>query len=298
MESTNNNIFDGELSLVNKAIESCEHLRQNGSEIEKVIAAENYALSAGGKRIRPILCMEFYRLFGGKGDISDIAICLELMHTFSLIHDDMPEMDNDDFRRGKPSCHIQYGSACALLAGDGLSLLPFEIIWDMSIAERINSETAAKLMGYLAKAAGNRGMIMGQMMDLYSEGNSCNIDFLTEMSSLKTGCILKAACAWGAILAGASDNEIKRAEEYAANLGLAFQIVDDILDVTGDEAVLGKPIGSDKSRNKNTFADILGIDAALNLASEYTEKAVSAIRSIEGSERLCYLANELLIRKK
>lgn len=298
MEAKNKELFERELAAVNTALQSCQYLKHGDSETDKVLAAESYALSAGGKRIRPILCMEFYRLFGGMEDISDIAICLELIHTFSLIHDDMPEMDNDDFRRGMPSCHIAYGTACALLAGDGLSLLPFEIISDMCSSGRITAEVAVKLMGYLSKAAGSQGMIMGQMMDLYSEGISCDIDFLTEMSSLKTGCLLKASCVCGAILAGASEEGIKAAEAYATNLGLAFQIIDDILDVTGDEALLGKPIGSDKCRNKNTFADILGIQGAAQLAASYTDKAISAVNGIDGSELLCELASDLLLRNK
>ena len=231
-------------------------------------------------------------------DISDIAICLEMIHTFSLIHDDMPEMDNDDLRRGKPSCHIAYGTDIALLAGDGLSLLPFEIISDKAKSGKISYETAVRLMSELSGAAGHRGMIMGQELDLCSEGIGADREFLTKMSSLKTGCLLKASCKFGAILAGCGDKEINAAETYAENLGLSFQIVDDILDVVGDEKLLGKPIGSDKERNKNTFADIMGIEKVEKLACEYTAAAVEAIKDYEGSQFLCELANSLLIRKK
>jgi polyprenyl synthetase len=287
--------LSSDIEAVNSALKSCPYLR---CEQEKVIQAENYALSAGGKRIRPVLCTEFYRLFGGTQDISDIAICLEMIHTFSLIHDDMPEMDNDDLRRGKPSCHIAYGTDIALLAGDGLSLLPFEIISDKAKSGKISYETAVRLMSELSGAVGHRGMIMGQELDLCSEDISVDADFLTRMSSLKTGCLLKASCKFGAILAGCGDKEINAAETYAENLGLAFQIVDDILDVVGDEKLLGKPIGSDKERNKNTFADIMGIEKAEKLACEYTAAAVEAIKDYEGSQFLCELANSLLTRKK
>ena len=287
--------LSSDIEAVNSALKSCPYLR---CEQEKVIRAENYALSAGGKRIRPVLCMEFYRLFGGTQDISDIAICLEIIHTFSLIHDDMPEMDNDDLRRGKPSCHIAYGTDIALLAGDGLSLLPFEIISDKAKSGKISYETAVRLMSELSGAAGHRGMIMGQELDLCSEGIGADREFLTKMSSLKTGCLLKASCKFGAILAGCGDKEINAAETYAENLGLSFQIVDDILDVVGDEKLLGKPIGSDKERNKNTFADIMGIEKVEKLACEYTAAAVEAIKDYEGSQFLCELANSLLIRKK
>ena len=287
--------LSSDIEAVNSALKSCPYLR---CEQEKVIRAENYALSAGGKRIRPVLCMEFYRLFGGTQDISDIAIFLEMIHTFSLIHDDMPEMDNDDLRRGKPSCHIAYGTDIALLAGDGLSLLPFEIISDKAKSGKISYETAVRLMSELSGAAGHRGMIMGQELDLCSEGIGADREFLTKMSSLKTGCLLKASCKFGAILAGCGDKEINAAETYAENLGLSFQIVDDILDVVGDEKLLGKPIGSDKERNKNTFADIMGIEKVEKLACEYTAAAVEAIKDYEGSQFLCELANSLLIRKK
>ncbi len=287
--------LNADIEAVNSAIKSCSYL---SCEQEKVIQAENYALSAGGKRIRPVLCMEFYRMFGGTKDITDIAICLEMIHTFSLIHDDMPEMDNDDLRRGKPSCHVAYGTDIALLAGDGLSLLPFEIISDKAKSGRISFDTAVRLMGELSHAAGHRGMIMGQELDLYSEGISADREFLTRMSSLKTGCLLKASCKFGAILAGCDDKEISAAEAYAENLGLAFQIVDDILDVIGDEKLLGKPIGSDKERNKNTFADVMGIENAEKLAAEYTAAAVDAIKDYEGSQFLCELADSLLTRKK
>lgn len=299
MVKTMNDTFKERLSsdieAVNSALKSCQYL---SCDDEKVIQAENYALSAGGKRIRPVLCMEFYRLFGGKKDISDIAICLEMIHTFSLIHDDMPEMDNDDLRRGKPSCHIAYGTDIALLAGDGLSLLPFEIISDKAKLGKISFETAVRLMGELSGAAGHRGMIMGQELDLMSEGISTDAEFLTKMSSLKTGCLLKASCKFGAILAGCEDTEVKAAEAYAENLGLAFQIIDDILDVVGDEKLLGKPIGSDKERNKNTFADVMGIENAEKLANEYTSAAIYAVKDYEGSQFLCKLAESLLSRKK
>lgn len=290
--------LESDIAAVNLALESCRYLESGSGEAQKVIRAENYALSAGGKRIRPVLCMEFYRLFGGTQDVSDIAVCLEMIHTFSLIHDDMPEMDNDDLRRGKPSCHIAYGADIALLAGDGLSLLPFELISDKAKSGEISFETAVSLINELSRAAGSRGMILGQELDLYSEGICADAEFLTKMSSLKTGCLLKAACRFGAILAGGSEKQLSAAEAYAENLGLAFQIIDDILDVVGDEKLLGKPIGSDKERNKNTFADVLGIDNAEKLAAEYTASAVNAIREYEGSQFLCELANSLLIRKK
>ena len=293
-------ILDEDVRLVNEAISRCGELSYSDTPGELVIKAESYSLLAGGKRIRAALCVEFNRLFGGRiADCCyDVAACLEYIHAFSLIHDDMPEMDNDPVRRGKPSTHVKFGQNIALLAGDGLSLLPFEIIPKLCENRSIDPEKAVRLMGTLASAAGSRGMIMGQALDIHSEGIDCDLDYLIKMSELKTGCLLKASAVFGAILAGASKKEEEAASRYAAGVGLAFQIVDDVLDVIGDEKLLGKPIGSDKRRNKNTFAAILGIDGAMKLAKKYTDQAVSAIASYEGSELLCQLAQDLMSRNK
>ncbi len=290
-------VFQQDVTAVDKYIHDNGYIYASDGEENRVIDAEFYALSAGGKRIRPVLCIEFYKLFGGKDDITEIASCLELMHTFSLIHDDMPEMDNDDMRRGKPSVHCAYGADTALLAGDGLAILPFEIISDKALKGDISADTAVRLINCLSKAAGNLGMIMGQRLDLISEGKEVDLDFLKRMSLLKTGCILSASAQLGTILAGAGEDNIKKAAEYAENIGLAFQIIDDILDITGSESELGKPIGSDEKRLKDTYAAIMGIDSAYEEAKHYTEIAVSAISDIPGSELLCELACDLLDRK-
>ncbi len=290
-------IFQQDVETVDAYLYKNGYISKSDDEEKKIVDAEFYALTAGGKRIRPVLCIEFYKLFGGKKDITEIASCLELMHTFSLIHDDMPEMDNDDMRRGKPSVHCAYGADTALLAGDGLAILPFEIISDKALNGDISPETAIRLINCLSKAAGNQGMIMGQKLDLISEGKQVDLEFLNRMSSLKTGCILSASAQFGAILAGTSEENIRKAAEYAENIGLAFQIIDDILDITGSEDELGKPIGSDEKRSKDTYANILGISGAYAEAERYTESAVSAISGIHGSELLCELAYELLDRR-
>lgn len=296
MNVNNETILKNDIAAVNIALEKLDCLSKFGGDAQKVLVAERYAVLAGGKRIRPVLCMEFYKLFGGCGDILQIACCLELMHTFSLIHDDMPEMDNDLMRRGKPSVHAKFGSDVALLAGDGLCILPFEIISKSAIDNKISFETAARLINCLAESAGNSGMIMGQMLDIVSECKDVDSEFLTEMSAKKTGCLLKASCKFGAILAGADEKMLESAETYAENLGLAFQIVDDILDVIGDEKKLGKPVGSDRERDKRTFADVLGIEKAYELARQRTSAAVDAIIGYEGSEFLCELAVDLIER--
>lgn len=297
-----NNLFFEELkslaNSVNKCLTSLDLLKISGTTPdEKVIEAQNYALSAGGKRIRPVLCLAFYKMFGGIDDITELACCLELMHTFSLIHDDMPEMDNDDFRRGKPSTHKAFGEDIALLAGDGLAILPFEIISRSALSGKISFETASRLVNLLASSIGNKGMIAGQMLDIYSEEKCVYEAFLINMSRLKTGRLLKASCLFGAILAGADDKMLVAAEVYAENIGLAFQMVDDVLDVTSDIETLGKPIGSDKERHKQTFVDVYGIDGTLNRAKQLTQKAVSVISEYNNHEFLTDLANYLTERK-
>lgn len=187
MNSEYKKLFDSDVKSVNRALVSCEYLNSSGFEAKKVLEAESYGLSAGGKRIRPVLCIEFYKLFGGKADISDIAVCLELIHTFSLIHDDMPEMDNDLVRRGKPSVHAAFGADIALLAGDGLTLLPFEIISRQALDGSISALTAVRLINCLSSAAGSRGMIMGQELDLMSEGKDVDTEFLKNYVVFKDG---------------------------------------------------------------------------------------------------------------
>ena len=277
--------------------------KTDGSPAETVIDAEVYALSAGGKRIRPVLAVEFYKLFSGIADppeyVWEAACALEMVHTFSLIHDDMPEMDDDDLRRGKPSTHIKFGCAAGLLAGDGLAILPFELISDLALAGKMPHKTALTLIKLLSASAGNRGMIAGQMLDLWSEGRGeIDCDFLRKMSERKTGDMLLASCLFGAVMADASLEQEKSAGIYAKNVGLAFQIVDDVLDVTSDEKTLGKPIGSDSGRSKPTFATLLGVDGALSEAEKLSAEAADEIKKYPGSELLREFAMSLASRNK
>ena len=285
--------FEFYFNKVNNALSDCELLKAS----DRVVEAEIYSLNAGGKRIRSILCMAFYELFGGKEDISNIAIALEMIHTFSLIHDDMPEMDNDDLRRGKPSTHKAYGQDIALLSGDGLAILPFELISNMALNNKISFETAVKLANVLSHSSGNSGMILGQLYDIDAEEKDITIEQLYRLSSLKTGELLKASCVFGAILAEATAEMIKDCEEYAYNIGLAFQMVDDVLDVTSDEKTLGKPINSDSKRKKQTFVDFYGIEGTSKLAKELTQKAVFAISEYNNNKFLVDLAIYLTERK-
>ncbi len=230
--------------------------------------ATNYSIFAGGKRLRPILMWETARIFDNDWDtVKEFACAIEMIHTYSLIHDDLPAMDNDDIRRGMPTNHIKFGEDIAILAGDALLNKAFET------ALMSSSSKALQSLRYLANASGTEGMIGGQVVDLSTEGKAIDIDTLQYIHSLKTGALIKAACAVGAILSDASDNHITAIEEFAENLGIAFQIQDDILDVMGTEAELGKPIGSDKECEKNTYVTLCGIDKSRELVKHYSQSA-------------------------
>lgn len=234
-----------------------------------------YSLLLGGKRLRPYLINRFYSLCGGKDNASfAFEAAIECIHTYSLIHDDLPCMDNDDMRRGKPSCHIKFGEANALLAGDALLTASFGIV---AKSKGISAENKLRAIALLSDCAGIDGMIGGQVVDLLYENKAADENILRLICSLKTGALIKAACSIGCVLADADDNKIKAAEKYAEHLGLAFQIVDDILDETSTAEKLGKPIHSDKENNKSTFVSILGIDKCRELVAELTEKAKASL---------------------
>lgn len=244
-----------------------------------IYKAMNYSLEAGGKRLRPVLLLEFCRVCGGNIDEAmPFACALEMIHTYSLIHDDLPAMDNDDLRRGQPTNHKVFGEAVAILAGDALLTKAFHI---MASANMENKANHIKAIEYMSNAAGTEGMIGGQIVDIENENKPASIETLRYMHSLKTGALIKAACVIGGIVAGASDKTLKILSDYAENLGIAFQIRDDILDVTGNEEELGKPIGSDAKCNKSTYVSILGIDEAKELCSEYTEKALVCLSELK-----------------
>ncbi len=268
---------------------------------KQVIEAARYSLSAGGKRIRPILLLKFCEMCGGKAESALSAACaLEYMHTFSLIHDDLPCMDDDDFRRGKPSCHKAFNEYTALLAGDALAIMPFEIISNAALNGEITPLAAAKVNSYLGKSVGFKGMIGGQQIDTENNGIIENAEEILEMYSMKTSDLLKAACCCG-VLCAESNNEneyLKAAEVYAYNLGLAFQIIDDILDITSTSEVLGKPVGSDEKSGKCTYAALVGLEKAKAKAAELTETAKSALSVFHDNEFLLELTDMLLCRKK
>jgi geranylgeranyl diphosphate synthase type II len=263
---------------------------------EKVVSAMNYSLLAGGKRVRPFLLIEFYKLCGGK-DVESIlpfAAAIEMIHTCSLIHDDLPCMDDDDLRRGKPSCHKQYGEDIALLAGDALLTYAFEIILTSSFK---NPELTVKATGILANKVGISGMIGGQTIDVLSEGKKIDESLLKEIHLLKTSAFISAACEMGAVLAGASDDDCKNAEKYGEKIGLAFQIIDDILDHTATEEELGKPIGSDEENNKTTYYSLYGKDGASKKAEELTVEAENILKSYKNDNSILLEFTDYLLRR-
>lgn len=292
--------FDEYVSLINETVDkyvspqSFEGRESSGLDV--MIEAMAYSLRNGGKRIRPMLTLEFCRICGGDYKKAlPFALGAEMIHTYSLIHDDLPCMDDDDMRRGKPSSHKVFGYANALLAGDALLTLAFETVLS---APDICGEAKAKAGLELAKAAGCSGMIAGQVMDLANEGKSAPLEDIRATDRLKTGEMIRVSALMGCIAAGADEEKIKAAEKYCGNIGLAFQIVDDILDVTSDETTLGKPIGSDSENEKSTYVSLLGLEKSAALADELTVQAKDAL-SIFGSEGefLARLADKLLSRK-
>lgn len=269
-----------------------EALGRAGNQRE-IVQAMWYSLSAGGKRIRPALTLEFCRVCGGDEDKALPAACaLEMIHTFSLIHDDLPCMDDDDMRRGKPSCHKVYGEAAALLAGDALLNMAYEIVCGGNNA----AEVKIALISELSAAAGVNGMIGGQVIDtLY--GGRITEELLLGMYSMKTGALLKAACRMGCIAAGAGEDRLVCAEAYAERLGLAFQIKDDILDIYGDERLLGKPVGSDEKSGKLTYAALSGEEKARQTAERLTDEAAAELEAFGDNEFLRELTAYLLNRE-
>lgn len=278
---------------VNKRLDGyMERVISESGGQRRAAEAMKYSLSAGGKRIRPVLTAEFCRVCGGDPEDAVPAACaLEMIHTFSLIHDDLPCMDDDDMRRGKPSCHAAFGEATALLAGDALLNFAYEVI----IGGGLPAETKLALISELSAAVGMNGMIGGQVIDTVFEGEMTEAALL-EMYSMKTGALLRAACKMGCTAAGADSEKSAAAELYAEKLGLAFQIIDDILDVTGDEKLLGKPIGSDSGNKKITYVTLNGIENSRKTAETLTDEALEALNAFEDNGFLKELTLFLLKR--
>lgn len=250
-----------------------------------VFEAMNYSVRAGGKRLRPMLMQETFRLFGGEGQVIEpFMAAIEMIHTYSLVHDDLPAMDNDEYRRGKKTTHAVYGEAMGILTGDALLNYAFETA-TLAFDIEPDSRNIGKALRVLANKAGVYGMVGGQVVDVESEKNMDipitgeRLDFIYR---LKTGALMEASMKIGAILAGADENEQEKMEQIAQNVGLAFQIQDDILDVTGSFTELGKPIGSDEKNNKPTYVTFEGIEKAKQDVENLSKKAIALLQSIKG----------------
>ncbi len=262
-----------------------DYLKNIDNLQSSIYDAMGYSLFAGGKRLRPVLMSETCIMCGGsREDVVPFAAALEMIHTYSLIHDDLPAMDNDDIRRGMPTNHMRFGEAIAILAGDALLNKAFEV---MSGVSSLPAETVLRAIKIISDSSGTEGMIGGQVVDVESEGREIDIDTLRYIHSLKTGAIIKSACVSGAVIAGAGTEEINAAADFAVNLGIAFQIQDDILDVSGDAEKLGKPIGSDAECGKCTYVTLLGEKRAYELMLEYSKKAENSLKIF--GERAAFL---------
>ena len=289
--------MNNKLNLIENALFS--YLPSKNVLEKNLIDSMEYSLKAGGKRVRPMLALEFCELCGG--DIQKavpFGCAVEMIHTYSLIHDDLPCMDDDDLRRGKPSNHIVYGEDIALLAGDALQTLAFDVISKEETVNLAGATACVKASNTLAKYAGALGMVGGQVIDLEHEDKQASIDILSEMDIKKTSGLIKASCEMGCIAAGADDEKINSAGLYGEYIGVAFQIVDDILDVTSSVEELGKPVGSDENNQKSTYVSLLGIDKCKELVADYTQKAIDALDVFEGNkEPLIDFAVKLANRK-
>lgn len=267
---------------------------------KQVIEAMNYSFLAGGKRLRPMLMLETYRMFGGKSDVIEpFMAAIEMIHTYSLIHDDLPAMDNDEYRRGRKTTHIVYGEAMAILAGDGLLNFAYETALG-ALQKEAENVNVGKALLVLAKKAGIYGMVGGQTVDVETDKTqSVSREQLDFIYKLKTSALIEASMLIGAILAGATSSEQKVIEEAASEIGLAFQIQDDILDVTGNEEVLGKPVGSDAKNEKATYVTYEGLEKAQADVKKYSEHAVELLESlVVKNEFLIQLVEYLIDREK
>ena len=285
--------YDRLVNLVNDALDSCFN---QSCEQGELLEAMRYSLLAGGKRIRPVLVLAFCSAAGGREDDALNAACgIEMLHTYSLIHDDLPCMDNDDLRRGMPTCHKVYGETNAVLAGDALQAAAFFQV----LTSPVSTDRTAAMAMTLSEAAGERGMCAGQYLDTRKENAVLEENDLALIHSLKTGALLRAACVMGVQCAGGSEEQLRAAAEYAEHLGMAFQIRDDVLDVISTSEELGKTAGADAMLGKTTFVTLLGVERCGKLVAAHTESAKKSLSGVfDDVSFLCWLADVLAERKK
>ena len=283
--------------LVNTALET---YFQDPLHSRRIVEAMTYSLMAGGKRIRPILCLAAAEAVGGKeADALPAACALEMIHTYSLIHDDLPSIDDDTLRRGKPTCHIAFDDATAILAGDALLTMAFQVLSSVQFAENDYAVKWLNIIHLVSAAAGYRGMILGQMLDIASEGKQLSVKELEVMHALKTGALIEASLQSGAIIGCANDSQLELLKRYSQKIGLAFQVADDILNVEGNPGVMGKAIGTDRLREKSTYPSILGLNESKALARKLIRNALQAIENFDKrSEPLRAIAAYIIERKR
>lgn len=272
--------FKNYQNMIETALES--YLPQGTFTEQTLIDSMKYSLMCGGKRVRPMLTLLFCELCNKDAEIAlPYACAVEMIHTYSLIHDDLPCMDDDDYRRGKPSNHKVYGEDIATLSGDSMQSLAFEIMLSDEAVEKVTASKACKAAYTLAKYCGTLGMVGGQVIDIEHESKNAPIEILREMDEKKTGALIKAACEMGCIVGDATKEQIDAAREYGGCIGIAFQIMDDILDVTATSQALGKPVGSDKENDKSTYVSLLGIEKCRELVDTLTNEAITALDAFD-----------------
>ena len=274
-----------------------EHMPEEKGYQKTIFEAMNYSLKAGGKRLRPILTLEACRIVGGnEEDVIPFAIAIEMIHTYSLTHDDLPALYNDDLRRGRPTNHKVYGDAMAILAGDGLLNYAFEIMLKSSIGKE-NPAKYLNAINEIAKSSGVYGMIGGQVVDIESEDKKIEMEKLDFIHLNKTAAIIVGCMRAGAIIGDATEEQLENITKYATNIGLSFQIADDILDITGDESKLGKKVGSDIDNNKSTYPSLIGLEKSKEIANDLINEAKTRISNIKGdTEFLNDLAEYIVAR--
>lgn len=266
----------------------------------RIADAMGYSVMAGGKRLRPVLCLAAAEAVGGRSeDAINTAVAIELIHTYSLIHDDLPAMDDDVLRRGKPTCHVAYDEATAILTGDALLTLAFQMLAAQEGAADVPADRRLQVIYAVAAAAGYEGMIGGQMADIGSEGNRIDLSRLEHLHLMKTGALINAAITTGAILGGGTSEQIRHLNKYAQNIGLAFQIIDDILNVEGDPALLGKAVGTDEEKKKSTYPALLGLIESKKLAANRIKEALQALEYFDKkADPLRAVAQYVINRKR
>lgn len=297
-------MFDLTLYLKNRrnifleSLESVLNIPSSGSG--RLLEAMKYSINAGGKRLRPMLCFAAAEAVGGKPDNCLFTACaLEMIHTYSLIHDDLPAMDNDDLRRGNPTCHIKYDEATAVLAGDALLTMAFNILASRENSDTSNPALKLNIIDIIAEAAGQPGMIEGQMTDIESEGKNLTFNELEKMHYLKTGALIEASVVTGAFLGGASEKEVENLKKYSRLIGLAFQVADDILNVTGDPELMGKATGTDESLNKATYPSLLGLEESKEFAERLIADSLRELEAFGGNaEPLRAIASYIIERNR